>query len=74
MARWIKQTLSLDGGNIDVLLEHDFVCIGTPSEIWGEPPEEALTFRPTSRDQANQMAIALRLAAKRLEDMGKGMR
>lgn len=68
MARWIKQVLmvnefaQIDLGDVDV-------WVGASDEVSG-----AAQFKPTCRDEANAMAISLRLAAKRLEDIGKGMK
>ncbi len=67
MARWIKQVLMIN--------EFAEIDLGE-SDVWITASEEVsggAQFKPTTRDEANAMAIALRLAAKRLEDIGKAM-
>ena len=63
MARWITQTLSIHA-RAQIILESKFVTI---SDIGNG----CAVFMPETRDDANAQAIALRLAAKRLEDIGK---
>lgn len=65
MARWITQTLSINA-RAQVILEAGFVTIG-------DVKQGCAVFMPETRDDANSQAIALRLAAKRLEDIGKGL-
>lgn len=66
MARWINQTLNVNRF-AQIILEPDQVLISG-----GDPEvETSACFHPVNRDDANAMAIALRLAAKRLEDIGK---
>lgn len=65
MARWITQTLSVNA-RAQIILESKFVTIG-------DIKNSSAVFMPETPDEANAQAIALRLAAKRLEDIGKGM-
>lgn len=65
MARWITQTLSINA-RAEIILEAGFVAIG-------DVGKGCAVFMPESREDANAQAIALRLAAKRLEDIGKGL-
>lgn len=67
MARWITQTLDIDA-RARVTIESGFVVIGSAEDQPGPA-----CFLPESREDANAMAIALRLAAKRLEEIGKGL-
>lgn len=66
MALWITQILDINA-RAKVILEARFVTIGDQQ---GQGPA---VFAPTSREEANSQAIALRLAAKRLEEIGKGL-
>ncbi len=66
MARWITQTLSINE-MIDVVLMHDSVKIGDPCD------KGPAWFQPQNRAEANQMSVALKMAAKRLEDIGKSL-
>ena len=68
MALWINQTLHVSS-KATIVLEGGCVYIHGDEE---DGPGGAF-FEPSSRDEANAMAISLRLAAKRLEDIGKGM-
>lgn len=68
MARWIPQTLHVSD-SAEILIGDRGVWIGHPDD---DPPTPA-TFDPKDREEANSMAIALRLAAKRLEEIGKEM-
>lgn len=65
MARWITQTLSIHA-RAQIILESKFVTIG-------DVGNGCAVFMPETREDANAQAIALRLAAKRLEDIGKGL-
>lgn len=69
MARWITQTLNVNP-EAQITLYEDSCVIGLPSD---SGHNGAAFFVPLDRADANAMAIALRLAAKRLEDIGKGM-
>lgn len=71
MALWINQTLHVSQ-DATVFLGEKGVHINNGDT--DEDNERGGSFIPESRDQANGMAIALRLAAKRLEDIGKGMK
>ena len=70
MARWIDQTLHVND-DAEVSLLGDAVWIGK-AEVEDRLPQPAL-FAPTTREDANAMAISLRMAAKRLEEIGKGL-
>ena len=63
MASWVPQTYHLPGP-IDILLGVDEIVIDS---TWGERPT---ILNPANREEANQMAIALRHASKRLEEIG----
>lgn len=71
MPRWIEQRLRInDHAQIDLM--EDQVWVGSADD-----PEETsgceAQFKPDTRDDANRMSIALKMAAKRLEDIGKGL-
>lgn len=69
MARWIDQTLHVSD-NAEIVLLPDKVIIQIANNLgW----DGGATFEPKTREDANAMAIALRLAAKRLEEIGKGL-
>lgn len=72
MGLWINQTLKLDD-QAEIELRADLVSIGAVHDPDREPYQPAAVFFPTSRAHANQMSVALKMAAKRLEDIGKGM-
>lgn len=50
--------------------DEEYSCI-VQDIPWRE--DEITAFIPGDREQANQMSIAFRLAAKRLEEIGKSM-
>ncbi len=66
MALWITQTLEINA-RARIVLESKFVAIGDA------PGQGSAIFMPATREEANSQAIALRLAAKRLEEIGKGL-
>ena len=67
MALWIPQTLHVsEFAEINLGQETVYICAGKGSD-------EGAEFNPKSREEANAMAISLRLAAKRLEEIGKGL-
>ena len=70
MARWIPQTLHVSK-DAEIVLNHDSVRIQiADNQGW----DGYATFRPETREDAVAMALALRLAAKHLEDaIGKGL-
>lgn len=68
MAHWIRQTLHIDE-HAEIVLGEIGVWVGNADQEHPAPAE----FKPETREDANSMAIALRLAAKRLEDIGKGL-
>jgi hypothetical protein len=70
MARWITQILHLHQ-ELEIELTSDTVRIGVPDHLDGRGGTGV--FKPSTRDEANQMSIALKMAAKRLEDIGKGL-
>lgn len=65
MALWITQTLDVNA-RARIILESNFVAIG-------DTRDGGAIFMPTTREEANAQAIALRLAAKRVEEIGKGL-
>lgn len=65
MALWITQILDINA-RAKVILESKFVTIG-------DQGQGCAVFAPATREEANSQAIALRLAAKRLEEIGKGL-
>lgn len=71
MARWIDQTLNLNEC-IQIDLTETCVWIGSPDDPESHPGPA--TFAPTTKDDANRMSIALKMAAKRLEEIGKGLK
>lgn len=71
MARWIEQRLRInDQAQIDLM--EDQVWIGSADDPKESSGCEA-QFKPATREDANAMSIALKMAAKRLEDIGKGL-
>ncbi len=70
MPRWIQQTLRLDD-HAQIDLWEDQVWIGIPDDP--DNGSGAAQFMPKTRDDANRMSIALKMAAKRLEDIGRGL-
>ena len=70
MPRWIDQTLKVNE-EVQIDLNHDSVWIGGQDDtnFEGDPA----IFMPKTRDEANCMSIALKMAAKRLEEIGKGL-
>lgn len=70
MARWIPQTLHVSE-KAEIILGQDGVWIGLGGNE--DQLETSAVFEPQDREEANSMAIALRLAAKRLEEIGKGL-
>lgn len=66
MARWITQTYKVNQ-DCEIEVAEGGVWIGHP-----EHPAGA-TFAPKDLQDAMAMSIALRAAAKRLEDIGKGL-
>lgn len=67
MARWITQVYEVNDRAEIIIAESD-VWIGCPDQ-----PGGAL-FQPKDLQDAMAMSIVLRAAAKRLEDIGKGMK
>lgn len=68
MAQWIRQTLHIND-DAEIVLGEIGVWIGNADDGHPEPAR----FNPETREDAESMAIALRLAAKRLEEIGKGL-
>jgi hypothetical protein len=69
MARWIPQTFHVSDKAEIVLLDGSVIIQIADNQGWGG----AAVFEPKDREEANSMAISLRLAAKRLEEIGKEM-
>ena len=63
MARWIKQVYIV---NDDAMIE-----LGVFGVWIGNPCGDGANFTPRDLQDAQAMSIALRQAAKRLEDIGK---
>lgn len=70
MAHWINQTLHVSKDASILLMEYR-VIVQNPSDTGAD---REVVFQPVTRDDANAQSIALRLAAKRLEEIGKGMK
>lgn len=69
MAQWINQTLHVCE-TAEIILAGDHVRIQiAPNQGW----DGYAFFQPRNPEEAARMSIALRLAAKRLEDIGKGL-
>lgn len=66
MARWITQVYSVND-LAEILIGADYVFIGHPTHPVGAK------FKPVDLADAMAMSIALRAAAKRLEEIGKGL-
>lgn len=64
MARWITQTYSIDEYS-EIEVAEDCVVVSRPGG------KDFALFRPKDLQDAMGMSIALRAAAKRLEDIGK---
>ena len=74
MARFIETRLNLsDTSPHCVSLGHDWVSIESLEEEENGPVVRIVNFCPETRESANRMSAALKLAAKRLEDMGRGL-
>ena len=69
MARWIDQTLHVSDRAEIVLMGDQVVIQIADNQGW----DGYATFRPEDAEDAASMSIALRLAAKRLEEIGKGL-
>lgn len=69
MARWINQTLHVSGEAEIVLREDSVVVQIADNQGWGG----FATFRPESQADVAAMCLSLRLACKRLEEIGKGL-
>ena len=69
MARWIDQTLHVSDEAEIVLKAGSVVIQIADNQGW----DGAATFIPSSFEDAVTMALSLRLAAKHLEEIGKGM-
>lgn len=70
MALWINQTLHINP-MVSIDINERDVWIGarySEDEIPGPAH-----LNPVTRAEANSMSIALRMAAKRLEEIGKGL-
>lgn len=65
MAQWMTQTINAPC-LVTVYLEGNRVVLKQP----GEPPC-ALILRPSTQDDAHNLAKALRMTARRLEEIGK---
>lgn len=70
MARWINQTLHVSQDAEIVLKENSVVVQIADNQGW----DGFATFDPSSREEAATMALSLRLAAKHLEEIGKGLK
>ena len=70
MPRWIDQTLKVNE-EVQIDLNHDSVWIG--GQDGGSCESCPALFTPGTREEANRMSIALKMAAKRLEDIGKDL-
>jgi hypothetical protein len=69
MARWINQTLHVSN-TAEIVLRSDSVKIQiADNQGW----DGAAVFAPGNREDAASMALSLRLAAKHLEEIGKGL-
>lgn len=66
MARWITQTFSIDE-NSEIEIGEHYITIGNPNT------RGFALFDPKNLQDAMGMSIALRAAAKRIEDIGKKM-
>jgi hypothetical protein len=69
MARWIDQTLHVSPKAEIVLCENRVVIQIADNQGW----DGYASFEPSSREDSASMSIALRLAAKRIEEIGKGL-
>lgn len=69
MARWITQTLHVNKEAEIVLLGGKVIIQIADNQGW----DGFATFEPKTPEDAASMSIALRIAAKRLDEIGKGM-
>jgi hypothetical protein len=70
MARWINQTFHVSK-DAEIVLCEDLVIIQiADNQGW----DGYATFEPKSEEDARTQALALRLAAKHIEDIGKGLK
>ncbi len=67
MASWITQTFELKDPCTKIVIDD----MGVQIFYQKDGNDDTVYFDPTNRDEANQMAFVLRLASKRLEDIGK---
>jgi hypothetical protein len=70
MARWIDQTLHVSDTAEIVLRSQSVLIQIADNQGW----DGYATFTPKSLEDAATMALSLRLAAKHLEEIGKGLR
>lgn len=69
MALWITQHLDLPGQRrITLSSDRIYICTDLGE---GYESDTAIDIYPRTRQEANTCAIAFKLAAKRLEEMGK---
>ncbi len=65
----LRETLELDA--LTVYLDPDSVTIATVGEDGKDG--DSMTFRPTTRQEANRLSIGLKKAARRLENVGHNL-
>ena len=67
MASWVTQTFDIKEADTRVVLDSGGVQV-----FYGKfGNDDQVYFDPKTRDEANQMAIVLKLAAQHLERVGK---
>lgn len=68
MAEWIKQVFHVNG--CEISLEPDMVRVKGNQ---GLDPYGGACLNPTHKEAAHELAMVLRKAARRLEEIGKGL-
>lgn len=69
MASWIEQTFHY--GPLTLELKTDTVTL--TASVQGHPPS-IISIKPSKQQEAHDMALLLRKAARRFEEIGKGLK
>ena len=64
---WVTQSFISDDGKFELILYSDRVFLD-PGD-----GQESVMFHPSTKDEAHTLAMLLRRAARRLEEIGKGL-
>jgi hypothetical protein len=69
---WIPTTLEVDA-SLQLMLGRKHVEVRYSSDEPEEPRKSVIFFAPSSSTEAHNMALAFRKAARRFEEIGRGM-